>query len=137
MEAINDLLRIHKACDVGKEVQRGLDWYAEIVDWPANVEEYPNNQSITHFQNLLYSSRTDEVLVDYDMPVDELSKLCCTRWLSSDHICWMTETLNKAQGETYWLRTARSVFLLARKCTRLAVIMAMTCVMRHAWNEVF
>ena len=95
MEAINDLIRIHK------EVQRELDWYAEIVDWPANVEEYPNNQSITHFRSLLYSSRTDEVLADYDMPVGELSKLCCTRWLSSDHICWMTETLNKAQGETY------------------------------------
>ena len=102
MEAINDPIRIHKACNVGKEVQREFYWYAKIVDWPANVEEYPNNQSIMHFQNLLYSFHTDEVFVDYNMPpVGELSKLCCTRWLSSDHICWMMETLNKAQRETY------------------------------------
>jgi hypothetical protein len=101
IEAINDLLKIHKACDVAKEVQRELDWYAEIVDWPADVQEYPQQESITHFQNLLYGSRTDAVLPDYNMPVDELSRLCCTRWLSSDHICWMKEMLNNAQGETY------------------------------------
>ena len=101
LETINDLLKIHKACDISKEVQRELDWYAEMADWPADVEEYPQQESISHFQNLLYSSRIDAVLQDYDMPVDELSKLCCTRWLSSDHICWMNEMLNKAQGETY------------------------------------
>ena len=96
LETINDLLKIHKACDIIKEVQRELDWYAEMADW-----HYPQQESVSHFQNLLYSSRIDAVLQDYDMPVDELSKLCCTRWLSSDHICWMNEMLNKASGETY------------------------------------
>ena len=71
LETINDLLKVHKACDVSKEVQRELDWYAEMVDWPTDVEEYPQPESITHFQNLLYSSRIDAVLPDYDMPVDE------------------------------------------------------------------
>ena len=35
----------------------------------------------------------------------------------------------------YWLQTARSVFLLNRKCNCLAVIMVMTCVMRYTWNK--
>ena len=72
-------------------------WWIGQLMWKNILKQ----ESITHFQNLLYSSRIDAVLPDYDMPVDELSKLCCTRWLSSHHICWMTEMLNKAQGETY------------------------------------
>ena len=70
LQIISDLLKIHRACDVSKEVQRELDWYAEMVDWPADVEEYPQQESITHFQNLLYSSRIHAVLPDYDMPFD-------------------------------------------------------------------
>ena len=34
------------------------------------------------------------------MAAGELSKLCCTRWLSCDHMDWMIQELNKVQGET-------------------------------------
>lgn len=71
-----------------------------MVDWPTDVETRPQQQGIKQFQNLLYSSRCDELLRDYNMSAEELSEICCTRWLSCDHMCWMTQELNKIQGET-------------------------------------
>ena len=35
----------------------------------------------------------------------------------------------------YWLRTASSAFLLAKKCNLLAEIMLITRVIQHAWTQ--
>jgi hypothetical protein len=98
-QTVNQLLKIHKALDFRKEVQQELDWFAAVVDWPADVKTRPQLQGIEQFQNLLYSSRFDAILPHYGMAAEELSKLCCTRWLSCDHVCWLLDELNKAQEE--------------------------------------
>ena len=95
-QAVDQLLKVHTALDLSKEVQRELDWYAEIVDWPADVKTRPQQQGIKQFQNLLYSSRFDAILPDYGMAAGELSKLCCTRWLSCDHMDWMIQEFRVA-----------------------------------------
>lgn len=95
IQAINQLPEVHKDLELSEEVKRELDLYAEMVDWPSDVETRPRQQRIRQFQHFLYSSRFDELLPDYHMSAEELSQICCTRWLSSDHMGWMTQELNK------------------------------------------
>ena len=35
------------------------------------------------------------------MTANELAKLCVNEWVSSDHVLWLMNTLNKSQGDTY------------------------------------
>ena len=99
MERINELLRVHKGMEIKQEVARELDWFAEETNWPANLVNNLNQKDIKKFQNLIYMRRYDEILSGYDASPQELSRLCCSRWISSDHVSWIIQKLNSTQTE--------------------------------------
>ena len=74
-----------------------LAWLASTYQQPDTVIQLAPPAAIDRFQSLLYSHRYGEQLSNYGMDAEELSKLCCSRWLSSDHVRWVSEQLNKAQ----------------------------------------
>ena len=100
VEQINELLRVHKAMEIKQEVAWELDWFADVTNWPANLVSQPDQKDIKNFQSLIYTKRYDEILSGYDASPEELSRLCCTRWLSSDHMSWITKKLNGMQTDT-------------------------------------
>ena len=101
VQMINELLRVHKAMEIKQEVLRELDWFADVTNCPTNVVSQPDQTDINNFQSLIYSKRYDEMLSGYDASAEELSRLCCTRWLSSDHMSWITQKMNSMQEETF------------------------------------
>jgi hypothetical protein len=67
----------------------------------ANLVTQPDQGDIKKFQSLVYTKRYNEILSGYDITPEELSRLCCTRWLSCDHMSWITKKLNGMQTETH------------------------------------
>ena len=103
VQMINELLRVHKALEIKQEVSRELDWFADVTNCPTNVVSQPDQKDIKNFQSLIYSKRYDEMLSGNDASAEELSRLCCTRWLSSDHMSWITQKMNSMQEETFFI----------------------------------
>ena len=101
VQMINELLQVHKAMEIKQEVSRELDWFADATNCPTDVVSQPDQKHIRNFQSLIYSKRYDEILSGYDASAEELSRLCCTRWLSGDHMSWITQKINSMQEETF------------------------------------
>ena len=80
-------------------VQQEQFYFSEKSTKPQMVVEHPCASSIAKFQELLYTNRSDEILQPYNMSPSELSRLCVDRWMSDDHMLWMTKMLNNMQTD--------------------------------------
>ena len=101
LPTIQTLLRFHSATKIKKAVEQELSWFAGKYAKPQMVVEHPCASTVAKFQELLYTNRNDEMLQHCNMSPNELSRLCLNRWISDDHICWMTNILNRSQTDTY------------------------------------
>ena len=66
-----------------------------------NVVSQPDQKDIKNFESLIHSKWYDEMLSRYDASAEELSRLCCTRWVSGDHMSLITQTMNSMQEKTF------------------------------------
>lgn len=101
MEALNQLSQVYRLKEMGQAVEQEINWFAEPFDTPKSVESHPSEKSVARFQELIYTSPYNQDIKGYDVAPDQLAKLCCTRWLSSDHMYWMAVKINDAQKETF------------------------------------
>ena len=92
-DALQDMHKIHTAKGIKAAVEQEIVWFGKEFNKPQMVEEHPTPSAVTDFQTMLYSSRYDEILT---MSAMELANVCVNRWLSDDHILWLTENLNKS-----------------------------------------
>ena len=99
-ETIDDLMRLYTAKVIKGEVAEELPWVNSSMGKPSMVTEHPPPESVPKFKSLIHSKRFDAEIVDYGMSPKELSKVCCNRWLSCDHILWIVEKLNSMQSST-------------------------------------
>ena len=99
-ESINDLIRLHRARVIKAEVAEEMDWLNSSMEKPSMVADHPLPESISMFKSLIHSQRFDEEIAEYGMSPQELSKVCCNRWLSCDHILWIVKKLNSMQSST-------------------------------------
>ena len=83
---LQDILRLHKACEIKSAVAQEIQWFSTGHLIPSNVKRTPPEQSISNFQSLLYNPRYDAINPGTGMSAEELSKLCCRRWLSGDYM---------------------------------------------------
>ena len=100
MSGLQDMIKMHCARDVQRSVQVELNWFSEPYLKPSNVM-YPADDSIKAFQELLYMAPFDDLLPGFGMSPNEMAELCGNRWVSSDHLLWMAETLNKENPHTF------------------------------------
>ena len=91
---------IHRLQNIKSDVKRELDWFSEEYDIPVVLQKRPSQESISAFQKVLYESPYNLEVPGYGMVPDELAKLCCERWLTSDHMYWFSEKINCAQQST-------------------------------------
>ena len=98
---IQTLLKI-KLVKKNKESSRTRTvWFAKKYTKRQMVVEHPCASSIAKFQELLYTNRNDEILQPCNMSLSELCRLCVDRWMSNDHMSWITKILNGMQTDTY------------------------------------
>ena len=99
-ESIDTLLRLHKANAIKTEVTKELAWFKSSTPTPGMVAEHPSPTSIAKFKTLIHSTQYDQYIPGFGMDPDELSRICCNRWLSCDHILWVVQKLNSMQSST-------------------------------------
>ena len=99
-ESIDTLLRLHKANAIKTEVTKELAWFKSSTPTPGMVAEHPSPTSIAKFKTLINSTQYDQYIPGFGMDPDELSRICCNRWLSCDHILWVVQKLNSMQSST-------------------------------------
>ena len=99
-ESVDQMIRLHTARIIKKEVAEENTWLNGTIAEPDGLCKYPSAESVSAFKSLIHSPRYDEEIAGYGMSSEELSKICCNRWLSSDHILWVVEKLNTMQPST-------------------------------------
>lgn len=99
-ESVDEMIRLHTARIIKKEVAEEKAWLNGTMAEPDGLCKYPSAESVSAFKSLIHSPRYDEEIAGYGMSSEELSKICCNRWLSSDHILWVVEKLNTMQSST-------------------------------------
>ena len=89
-EAINDLMWLHAAKVIKGEVAEEIGWLNSKK--PSMVADHPSPESVSMFKSLIHlPPRFDEEIANYGMNPQELSKVCCNRWLLCDHILWIVK----------------------------------------------
>ena len=94
---LEKITKIHQLQNVKSDVQSELDWFSEDYLIPPCLQSYPTPKSASIFQSLLYNSTYNREIPGFGMYPDELAKLCCDRWLSSDHMYWFANKVNSLQ----------------------------------------
>ena len=100
-ESVDQMIRLHTARIIKKEVAEENAWLNGTMAELDGLCKYPSAESISAFKSLIHSPRYDEEIAGYGMTSEELSKICCNRWLSSDHILCVVEKLNTMQSSTH------------------------------------
>ena len=95
--SLEEIQRIHRLQNSKVAIAQELDWFAEVNETPVSLQKYPPQNSLRTFQKLLYDTPYNQEVPGYGMYPGELAKLCCQRWLSSDHMHWFTEKINSSQ----------------------------------------
>lgn len=98
-KTMEQLKKINQLKNIKSAVRQEMDWFSDVYEIPASIEKYPPQQFIAKFQSLLYHTPYDMEVPGYAMLPGELSKLCCERWLSSDHVYWFSEQINASQKD--------------------------------------
>lgn len=99
-DCLEKITKIHQLQNVKTDVQSELDWFSEDYLIPPCLQNYPTPKSTSIFQSLLYNSTYNREIPGFGMCPDELAKLCCDRWLSSDHMYWFAKKINSLQQPT-------------------------------------
>ena len=100
LEGLQDMLRLHKAREIKSAVAQEMEWFSTGHLTPGNIKTTPPQASFSEFQSMLYNPRYDAIDPSTGMSSEELSKLCCRRWLSCDYMHWISNKLNSLQTDT-------------------------------------
>ena len=100
LEGLQDMLRLHKAREIKSAVAQEMEWFSTGHLTPGNIKTTPPQASFSGFQSMLYNPRYDAIDPSTGMSSEELSKLCCRRWLSCDYMHWISNKLNSLQTDT-------------------------------------
>ena len=101
VNTINTLLKFHVAKGIKSAVEQEVNWFSRSYNKPRTVSQHPSASVISDFQEILYSSRYDDICEPIGMAATELARLCVNRWLSDEHICWLMKKLTDSQNHTY------------------------------------
>eukprot|EP00112_Aurelia_sp_Birch-Aquarium-sp1_P024021 Seg740.3 transcript_id=Seg740.3/GoldUCD/mRNA.D3Y31 product="hypothetical protein" protein_id=Seg740.3/GoldUCD/D3Y31 len=95
LSIVDAAMQLHRACEIRAMVEQEIDWFAESFKSPASVHAIPPRTSLNAFRSSIHNHRYSELLRDFEMDPQELSKLCCNRYLAGDH---MRQSLPKRIG---------------------------------------
>ena len=103
IQAIKDFIQIHTMKDQKAKVSQEISWFNQSMIKPKSVKNHPSPADIGNFRSLLLNHRAGKIFEQYDMSPNELSYLCCTRKVSTDHIIWIVSKLNQQQQSSHFI----------------------------------
>ena len=92
------MLRLHRAHTIKREVAEELPWFNSGMLKPKMVSQHPPSTSIERFQALIHNTRYDQYIPGCGMNPEELSTVCCKRWITCDQVVWLVNKLNSMQS---------------------------------------
>ena len=98
---IDGTLQILNLLDTKRAVEKELDWFSTTCPRPHSVASHPSAESIQKFKSMLYGKPLDKLITGLQMSPDEIAKLCCDRWISTDQVQWICDKLNALQSTVF------------------------------------
>ncbi len=89
-----NMITSHKMITVKEQVQEEDRWFQENLQQPINNCDPPEITSLEQFQDLLLQQPNDKVLYKPSTTTEDLSFLCCSRWMSLQSIDPFVDLLN-------------------------------------------
>ena len=100
LETVIDAIALYEAGETKKEVKKEIDWF-NTESLKPNVATFPSSKNLAQFRSVIFEKASLELIDKYDMPCEELSRICCTKLLSDDHILWFVRQLNMQQSSCF------------------------------------
>lgn len=97
LSIVDAAMQLHRAREIRAMVEQEIDWFAESFKSPASVHAIPPRTSLNAFRSSIHNHRYSQILRDFEMDPQELSRLCCNRYLAGDHMRWVVNQLNAQQ----------------------------------------
>ena len=97
LSIVDAAMQLHTARAIRAMVEQEIDWFAESFKSPASVHAIPPRASLNAFRSFIHNHRYSQILPDFEMDPQELSRLCCNRYLAGDHMRWVVKQLNAQQ----------------------------------------
>jgi len=91
LEAIKHLITLHSVKTTKESITQERDWFNEGYLTPKSVKSIPLTTEVNSFRSILMNHPARKIITEYDMTPNELSMICQKRYLSGDHMMWMTK----------------------------------------------
>ena len=110
-EDINNLMLLHSSSSIKSFVEQELNWFnsPKLQHYCIKSENTPNQDSISHFKRLLWDFQNNLDVDGMNMSPGHLAKLCCNRWLSSDHILKFAGMLSSPNCQAVYINYVRNL----------------------------
>ena len=99
IDCVHLSLQIHKTIKVTECVKKELDWLSSHCLIPQSIAVTPKRENIEKIVSLIHDQPYNMLLNDYDMFPDELARLCGDRYLSGDHMLFISKLMNTLQTD--------------------------------------
>ena len=123
LKTVRNSVKLLAAKDVKSAVSQELDWFSIGKITPRSVKSMPSIVSINNFKSLLWNHDHSKELSRYGMTPNELSRLCCKRYISGDQVHWIVDKLNSMQSDVlcvYLNRVSSIERYIAKKLEKLS-----------------
>ncbi|XP_065648316.1 uncharacterized protein LOC136077923 [Hydra vulgaris] len=99
-ESVQHLIALHRVQEIKLAVDQELTWFNSIKLVPKSIGIFPPQNLIEKFKEVLFRKPASTEISEYGMNPNTLAELCCTRWLSSDHMMQISSILNSIQSHS-------------------------------------
>ena len=89
LSAIQNSVSTLSASNTKKAAIQEIEWFNSKKITPNSVKSTPSVIAINNFKSLIFSHSYSKPFGKYSMSPDELSRLCCKRYISGDHVHWI------------------------------------------------
>ena len=100
-EAINAMMLFNKAASIREKIKNELVWSGGHDPMPVQMKKEINSENVKAIQDLIWKHRWDQILDDYSMDSEEISRIGCENQLPGDHIKWFFQQFNRMQSDVF------------------------------------
>ncbi|XP_047143492.1 uncharacterized protein LOC124817450 [Hydra vulgaris] len=99
-ESIQHMITLHRTQEIKLAVEQEIIWLNSSKLLPKSINTYPPEYLTDKFKDVLFGKPANREISDYGMTLNTLAELCCSRWLSSDHMLLICNILNSFQNDS-------------------------------------
>ena len=100
LKEVKHYISLHTVQTIKTAVGQEIDWFNEGYLTPVSISCLPSPAALNCFRSMILNRPASEFVEDLQMTPNELAMLCGKRYLSGDHVTWITKQLNKQNTNT-------------------------------------